>query len=53
MNLPCSTYEFGLNLTESRELSGQSASQILEIMMQSNPVNTDTDGSIKSDFEKI
>ena len=53
MNLPCSTYEFGLNLTESRELSGQSASQILEIMMQSNPVNTDTDGFIKSDFEKI
>ena len=46
-------YEFGSNLTESRELSGQSASQILEIMMRSNPVDKDTDGSIKSDFEKI
>ena len=45
--------EFGSNLTESGELSDQSASQILEIMMQSNSVNTDTDGSIKSDFEKI
>ena len=44
------------NLSELRDtapLSGQSASQMLEIMIQSNAVNTDTDGSIESDFEKI
>lgn len=44
------TFEFGSNLTESRELSGQSASQILEIR---NPVNKDTDGSIENDWENI